>query len=355
MQNKYNTMQVIGGEGDLNVGGLEEFMLKTELSKCGLSYAVVAIMGPQSSGKSTLLNHLFRTNFREMDALQGRNQTTQGIWMEKCEGIEPFIVAMDLEGGDGSERGEDDTVFERQSALFALAIADIVIINMWCHEVGREQAANKPLLRTVFQAMMSLFKARKTTLLFVLRDKTTTPIEILEQTVTRDAKRIWDSVRKDTSHINTPLSEFFHVEVVALPHFELQKDLFREKVALLSQRLVNSISEGLAGDRQPVVSASEFSFSTQQIWKTIKENKNLDLPSHKIMVAKIRCEDIVEQKLLHLWSNEETVRADRQTRDIASSLTLKGDWLALEGAVQSGPVSNFGNKVSSILERYFSE
>jgi hypothetical protein len=38
---------------------------------------VVAIMGPQSSGKSTLLNHLFGTKFTEMDALTRRGQTTQ--------------------------------------------------------------------------------------------------------------------------------------------------------------------------------------------------------------------------------------------------------------------------------------
>ena len=38
---------------------------------------MVAIMGPQSSGKSTLLNHLFATKFREMDALAYRGQTTQ--------------------------------------------------------------------------------------------------------------------------------------------------------------------------------------------------------------------------------------------------------------------------------------
>nr|GFA12948.1 protein root hair defective 3-like [Tanacetum cinerariifolium] len=36
--------------------------------RMGLSYVVDAIMGPQSSGKSTLLNHFFHTNFREMDA-----------------------------------------------------------------------------------------------------------------------------------------------------------------------------------------------------------------------------------------------------------------------------------------------
>ena len=78
----------------------------------------------------------------------------------------------------------------------------------WCHDIGREHAANKPLLKTVFQVlsplpltgrpaplhrqltaghagaarrlirhwrvqvMMRLFTPRKTTLLFVIRDKT---------------------------------------------------------------------------------------------------------------------------------------------------------------------------------------
>ncbi|GKB37595.1 ribonuclease H-like domain-containing protein, partial [Tanacetum coccineum] len=44
---------------------------------------------------------------------------------------------------------------------------------------------------------------------------------------------------------------------------------------------------GLAGDRLGVVYASAFSFSIQQIWKVIRENKDLDLPSHKVMVANL--------------------------------------------------------------------
>jgi len=31
------------------------------------------------------------------------------------------------------------------------------------------------------------------------------------------------------------------------------------------------------------------------------------------------------------------------------------DWLELEEAIQSGPVLGFGKKISSILEKYFSE
>ncbi|XP_022723300.1 protein ROOT HAIR DEFECTIVE 3 homolog 2-like isoform X2 [Durio zibethinus] len=299
------SMQLIDGAGEFNVVGLDNFMRTTKLSQCGLSYAVVAIMGPQSSGKSTLLNHLFHTNFREMDAYRGRSQTTRGIWIAHCVGIEPFTVAMDLEGTDGRERGEDDTTFEKQSALFALAIADIVLINMWCHDIGREQAANKPLLKTVFQVMTRLFSPRKTTLLFVIRDKTKTPFEYLEPILKEDIQKIWNAVSKPVSHKDTPLSEFFNVEVTALSSFEEKEEEFKEQVAQLRQRFFNSITPGgLAGDRRGVVPASGFSFSAQQIWKVIKENKDLDLPAHKVMVATVRCEEIANEKLRHLSSDE---------------------------------------------------
>lgn len=35
-----------------------------------------------------------------------RSQTTKGIWIAKCVGIEPCTIGMDLEGTDGRERGE---------------------------------------------------------------------------------------------------------------------------------------------------------------------------------------------------------------------------------------------------------
>ncbi|XP_048139463.1 protein ROOT HAIR DEFECTIVE 3-like isoform X2 [Rhodamnia argentea] len=322
--------QLIDGDGTFIADGLENFIKEVNLRECGLSYAVVSIMGPQSSGKSTLLNHLFGTNFREMDAFKGRSQTTKGIWLAKGAGIEPCTLVMDLEGTDGRERG-DDTAFEKQSALFALAVSDIVLINMWCHDIGREQAANKPLLKTVFQVMMRLFSPRKTTLLFVIRDKTKTPLENLEPVLREDVQKIWDSVPKPKAHKETPLSEFFNVEVVALSSYEEKEEQFKEQVASLRQRFFHSIAPGgLAGDRRGVVPASGFSFSAQQMWKVIKENKDLDLPAHKVMVATVRCEEIAHEKY--------------------SSFTENEDWCLIEEAVQSGPVPDFGKKLSSILE-----
>ncbi|BFG28353.1 hypothetical protein CerSpe_146270 [Prunus speciosa] len=328
--------QLIYRDGEFNSSGLDRFVKEVKLAECGLSYAVVAIMGPQSSGKSTLLNHLFHTKFREMDAYSGRSQTTKGIWIAKCVGIEPCTIAMDLEGTDGRERGEDDTTFEKQSALFALAVSDIVLINMWCHDIGREQAANKPLLKTVFQVMMRLFSPRKTTLLFVIRDKTKTPFEYLEPVLREDIQKIWDGVPKPQAHKSTPFSDFFSVEVVALPSCEEKEEKFKEEVAQLRQRFFHSISPGgLSGDRRGVVPATGFSFSARQIWKVIKENKDLDLPAHKVMVATVRCEEIANQKFNQLVYDE--------------------DWLALEEAVQTGPVQGFGKRLSSILCTYLSE
>lgn len=87
-----------------------------------------------------------------MDAVQGRTQTTKGIWLACASKLtEPKSFVIDLEGSDGRERGEDDNSFERQSSLFALAVADILVVNMWAKDVGREAGAGKPLLKTIFQ------------------------------------------------------------------------------------------------------------------------------------------------------------------------------------------------------------
>ncbi len=60
------------------------------------------------------------------------------------------ILVMDVEGTDGREK-EDQKAFEGKSALFSLALTDIMMVNMWMHEVGRFNAANLPLLKTVFE------------------------------------------------------------------------------------------------------------------------------------------------------------------------------------------------------------
>lgn len=195
---------MIDSEGGFQEEGLSRFVQQQGVIDARTNYQVVAIMGPQSSGKSTLMNHVvswapaeaegpdglpccptlphplcapppthhpvtpccplplllyqFGTPFQEMDAMTGRQQTTKGVWLAKAPKVdEVCTLILDLEGSDGRERGEDDTNFERQSALFALAVADVLLINVWCHDIGREQGSGKPLMKTIFQVLRELW------------------------------------------------------------------------------------------------------------------------------------------------------------------------------------------------------
>ena len=94
-----------------------------------------------------------------------RRQTTKGIWMSKNKrtkegpdgkAMADNILVMDVEGTDGRERGEDQD-FERKSALFALATSEVLILNIWEHQVGLYQGANMALLKTVFEVNLQLF------------------------------------------------------------------------------------------------------------------------------------------------------------------------------------------------------
>jgi hypothetical protein len=58
---------------------------------------------------------------------------------------------------------------------------------------------------------------------------------------------------------------------------------FSIQVAKLRQRFYNSVAPGgLPGDRRTSVPATGFSISAQEIWKLVRENKDLDLPAHKV-------------------------------------------------------------------------
>lgn len=130
----------------------------------GVNYNILSVFGPQSSGKSTLLNRLFDTHFPTMDARSGRYQVTLGVCMAKAQKtMDTDILLLDLEGTDSKERGagDDNMAFERKISLFALAISEVLLVNMWQQDIGRYNAANLSLLRVVFELNLQLFQKNK--------------------------------------------------------------------------------------------------------------------------------------------------------------------------------------------------
>ena len=205
-------------------------------------------------------------------------------------------IVLDLEGSDGRERGEDDQTFEKQTALFALAASDVLLVNVWCNDIGREHASGKPLLKTILQVNLKLFcsnnktATNKTKLVFVIRDRSKTPIELLEKALKEDVEQVWQSIKKPEHFANSDVSEFFDVGYFSLPHYLHENEVFVKECKGLRAALISSTDD--ESTHESKVPSTALPTSMREIWKAVQENRDLDLPAHAIMVATVRCEEI---------------------------------------------------------------
>ncbi|RNF19357.1 uncharacterized protein Tco025E_04168 [Trypanosoma conorhini] len=297
------------------------------LHRVGINYHVVGVLGGQSSGKSTLLNCLFRTRFQTMDETKWRGQTTKGAFIARAafevpgggggggdgeaDAAAPATVAtgvgasspvfvVDFEGTDGLERGEDQS-FERQLSLFALSLADTLIINMWTVDVGRFNAANMSLLRTIFEVNLQLFshdsytREEKPTLLIVLRDFTEADTTLYFKTVRQSFDKIWDNIVKPEAFQDSTIDVLFDLRYHVLPHFKLQRDAFDQAAANFRQWFYlpkceqylfhsHGMFRGVPLDGIP-------SYLTS-CWEMIRASKDLDIPTQREMLARHRCAEV---------------------------------------------------------------
>lgn len=319
-------VQVINEDKQFNPN-INAYLGVTKVGDAGFNYHLISVFGSQSTGKSTLLNNLFGTEFSVMDEVR-RQQTTKGIWMSKNkkggESSRPGsfkmaenILVMDVEGTDGRERGEDQD-FERKSALFALATSEVLIVNIWEHQVGLYQGANMGLLKTVFEVNLQLFLKDKhatprSLLFFVIRDHIgNTPLENLRNTLIQDMTKIWSSISKPQGLDNSRIEDYFDFAFAALPHKILQPERFISEVQNLGRRFIagtkankdashgcNELEGGVfLPEYHRRIPADGFSVYAEGVWDQIVSNKDLDLPTQQELLAQFRCDEISREVLI---------------------------------------------------------
>ena len=252
-----------------------------------------------------------------------RRQTTRGIWLSKDKSVTSTatkmadnILVMDVEGTDGRERGEDQD-FERKASLFALATSEVLIINIWEHQVGLYQGANMGLLKTVFEVNLQLFlkdhkNSHRTLLFFVIRDFLgTTPLQNLRNTLLQDLTRIWASLSKPPGLEKSMIGDYFDFAFSALPHKLYQPDQFVKEVGKMATRFReghrDSRRDPLRGEFEGGVFLPEyhrripadgFSHYAEGVWDQIVNNKDLDLPTQQELLAQFRCDEISREVLV---------------------------------------------------------
>mmetsp|Transcript_25329 Transcript_25329/g.100016 ORF Transcript_25329/g.100016 Transcript_25329/m.100016 type:complete len:695 (-) Transcript_25329:268-2352(-) len=212
-------------------------------------------------------------------------------------------VVLDLEGTDSRERGEFAGAYERKSALFALALSEILMVNIWTQDIGRLNASNLLLLKNILELHVQLFITAqkssekipfKTKLMFILRDHVSSPLSKLTEVLTMDVKKVWDSIEKPAEIENSALEEFFDLDFYSLPHKNLKPEEFAEAASDMQAKFrAGAFLDGDVYNRK--VEADELALYSENIWNTIVSNKELDLPSQREMVSIVRCDQASDE------------------------------------------------------------
>ena len=142
---------------DLNLNAeLQAFLNKDSWSNC-TDYVTMSIIGAQGTGKSTLINTIFGTEF----ATKKRNsvgRTTLGANISIIEESENTFVVIDSEGIGWEERlkdceGDKDKqhVFDTQLTAFILSAVDVLLINIKADQIGQAEAGWSALVRDIME------------------------------------------------------------------------------------------------------------------------------------------------------------------------------------------------------------
>jgi hypothetical protein len=173
---------------------------------------------------------------------------------------------------------------------------------MWTTDIGRYGASNYGLLKVIFQVNLKLFDQKSSKkLLFVLRDfdGRGNNAQRIQGILEADLNRIWSEIYKPEKFANSKPSDFFEFEYCMLPHKQFEEENFYAKAKELKVRFEVSSSDSLflSDSQQKNVPLDGMPTYVQQAWHSIREQKELNLPDQRAMVANFRCNELKDEAL----------------------------------------------------------
>ena len=87
---------------------------------------VISVLGPQSTGKSTLLNHLFGSKFHVSDGRCTRGLNAM-LLKTDLDDVKEFLI-LDSEGLFSLEK--DNKEYDKHMVIFCFSVSNFVLINM---------------------------------------------------------------------------------------------------------------------------------------------------------------------------------------------------------------------------------
>jgi GTPase SAR1 family protein len=310
---RHEKFQLINEHAEL-MPGLTDSLQRIGIGDDEKNYAIVSIIGPQSSGKSTLLNGLFGTTFKTAEV--AGPQTTQGIWVSRDQ--KNNIIVLDIEGSDSLEqqfrstmmsssmfdsqlmRQKSKEFYEFSTGLFALQMSNIFLINVLQNSSGQDAGSGFSVLRYILKLNIEIFKQRtleeKKRIIVIIRDAFKQNYESNKARMMLNLQKEWELLEKPEDLAGKPIEELFHVEIVCLPHYVYCADDFRTQVREFHDVFVRNAENNKEQESINLPAGDIGDFATQ-IWEVIKTNQDVDIPAQKELLAEKQCHKVRKQIL----------------------------------------------------------
>ncbi|CAF3689900.1 unnamed protein product [Rotaria socialis] len=221
-----NEIEVIDGDNnEFNAKIVADIFrgLEVKLNESEEPY-VVSVIGPQSTGKSTLLNMLFGSNF-QMSA----GRCTKGLYASMFKTDYPnakTLMVLDTEGLMSIEKANEE--YDKKLTIFSMACSQVMLINL----NGEINAAMKKILTiSLFAAnQLKIFKTRPI-IIFILRN-------MMDLNVDKQ-KEMVDNVKKELEEV----SKLCQLELTQVLDFKEEKAFFLMLTAFNKDSVYNRDKE----------------------------------------------------------------------------------------------------------------
>lgn len=287
------------------------------------SVLVVAVLGPQSSGKSTLCNALFGTYFPVACRGKVATATTRGVaaavcspqyqrrplselheselhpttfgYVTKSGGLldstvehrkqpQPCrrtnnAVILDVEGADARERGRSGKAFQTRASAFVASLADVILLNLWYHDVARVDSAGYALLRTVLSTCAKLLTDSaaagnrtwpRTAIVFVVRDveDDASSHRHLKDMLHGDVADMWADIALEAGLPpgSSSLEDVIDLRLLLLPHIRHCATDFEQRVSSFREALLGEILSPAYSKNIP---ADDFIVYASSVWESL--------------------------------------------------------------------------------------
>eukprot|EP01054_Gregarina_sp_Poly1_P010663 Gregarina_sp_Poly_1__10662@NODE_802_length_6243_cov_119_277850_g585_i0_p2_GENE_NODE_802_length_6243_cov_119_277850_g585_i0NODE_802_length_6243_cov_119_277850_g585_i0_p2_ORF_typecomplete_len669_score108_49RHD3/PF05879_12/2_5e23GBP/PF02263_19/4_2e03GBP/PF02263_19/2_3e10MMR_HSR1/PF01926_23/2e06Dynamin_N/PF00350_23/0_0012RsgA_GTPase/PF03193_16/0_0013DUF1269/PF06897_12/0_0023IIGP/PF05049_13/0_014IIGP/PF05049_13/2_6e03ABC_tran/PF00005_27/0_0092AIG1/PF04548_16/0_015Septin/PF00735_18/0_03AAA_22/PF13401_ len=139
----------------------------------GFDGKIVSIVGKQGTGKSSLLNKLFGTDFPQLDRAQGLLSTTRGIDAAFVNGDN--LLVLDVEGNSSIDLTldyKDGSNYPARLLAFVLSLSDVVVFNIPDMAINHVDAFSPDIWQSAmaYHLAQSDNSNRRTQMIVAIRD-----------------------------------------------------------------------------------------------------------------------------------------------------------------------------------------